>query len=322
MVTLVRLTIALSLSLVLVACSGTQEKPASDDVAVKLRRVDIDLERASFDAVDLKIIAIVENGTSGDVQVSGGEGQLTLAGPPEALGGEGASDDEAEADDDDDAEQADDDDEDASDDEADGVDTSGIVTGEWVSGTAPSGSAVAFQTTEVPIRVTLKLPDEPGALERLTSWGRMAVEVKGTLMVNGKAHTFGGVREVATPALPKPVLEEAQVASVDAGEKGVAFFRVGIDNPNVFDIKVDSFAWGVTVGGKELRPVPEGAWENVPASSVASFEDSINLDTETYGPEVKKLLRQPTVPYVVEGRMIVKGIEREFRFEGDMEFAR
>lgn len=341
MVTLARLTIALALSLVLAACSGTQEKASSGDVEVKLRRVDLDLEKASFDTVDLLIVAIVENGTSSDVQVAGGEGQLMLAGRAKVLDdGQAASASEDDAADDesapeeDEAAEEEEEEEEAEDEESedaeravdsemdDEVDTSGIVTGDWVNGTAPSGKAVAFQTTEVPIRVTLKLPDDSDALERLTSWGRMAVEVKGTLQVNGKTHTFGGVREVATPVLPKPVLEEAQVASVDEGEKGVAFFRVGIDNPNVFDIKVDSFAWGVTVGGKELRPVPEGSWENVPASSVASFEDSINLDTETYGPEVKKLLRQPTVPYVIEGRMVVKGIEKEFRFEGDMEFAR
>ena len=56
--------------------------------------------------------------------------------------------------------------------------------------------------------------------------------------------------------------------------------------------------------------------------ALIGFEDSVNLNEETYGPEVRKLLQQPTVPYVVEGRMVVKGIEREFRFEGDMEFAR
>lgn len=304
MVTLIRLTttltITLSLVLGLAACTSTQEKPTTDNVEVKLRRVDIDLEKASFDAMDLLIVAIVENGESSDLEVSGGEAQLTIAGPPMAASGEDPDEEGAEG----------------------GVDTSGIVTGEWVRGRAPSGKAVALQTTEVPIRVTLKLPEEPSALERLVSWGRMTVEVKGTLTVNGQEHTFGGVREVATPELPKPVLQEAQVASLDLGEKGVAFFRVGIDNPNVFEVRVDSFAWGVTVGEKEMRPVPEGSWENVPPSSVASFEESINLDTETYGPEVKQLLRQPSVPYVVEGRMVVKGIEREFRFEGEMAFAR
>lgn len=316
MVTLIRLTTTLTLSLSLLlglsACSGAQEKPtATDDVDVKLRRVDLDLAKASFDAVDLVIVALVENGSGGDVEVSGGEAQLKLAGPPESLGG---VDEDDEGDDEDESDEGESDE--------GGVDTSGIVTGQWVRGRASSQVVAPARPTEVPIRVTLKLPEDPDALERLTSWGRMTVEVKGELTVNGQALTFGGLREVATPTLPTPVLQEAQVASLDQGERGVAFFRVGIDNPNVFDIRVDSFAWGVTVGGKELKPMPEGAWENVPASSVASFEDSLNLDVESYGPEVKKLLRQPSVPYVVEGRMVVKGIEKPFRFEGEMEFAR
>ncbi len=336
MLTLARLTVALVASFTLLACPGAQQKESSGEVEVKLRRVDVDLDKAGFDTVDLLIIAIVENGSSGDVRVSGGEGKLTLAGKAKPLVDGVSESDRAGEDGDGDDERAGDegvseDEDDGEDQEAptmreepseDDVDTSGIVTGEWVTGTAPSGEAVAFQTTEVPIRVTLKLPDDPEALERFTSWGRMALDVEGTLTIGGKAYTFGGRREVATPVLPKPVLEEAQIASVDEGVMGVAYFRVGIDNPNVFEIKVDEFAWGVTVGGKELRKVPEGSWENVPASSIASFEDSVNLNEETYGPEVRKLLQQTTVPYVVEGKMVVKGIEREFRFEGDMEFAR
>lgn len=329
MMTTSRLALALVAALSLTACPGAQQKESSGNVEVKLRRVDVDLTRAGFDTVDLLIVAIVENGTSSDLQVTGGDAQLMLAGKAEHLedetdDGEGedeAADDEEEAtgevaslDEDDDGDEGEDDEDDA--------DTTGIVTGDWVKGTAPSGTATAFQTTEVPIRVTLPLPTDPDALERLMSWGRMSLDVKGQLTIAGKPNTFGGEREVATPTLPKPILEEAQVASVDEGEKGVAYFRVGIDNPNVFDIKVDEFAWGVTVGGKEMRKLGKSRWENVPASSIASFEDSVNLTTESYGPEVKKLLRETSVPYVVEGKMTVKGIEREFRFEGDMEFAR
>lgn len=305
-----RLGVSLCASLWLLACPAAQQKDSGEEVQVKLRRIDV--ETASFDTMDLLVIAVVENAGSSDVKVDGGEAQLMLAGRARDL--------------DDDDERADDDDDEGYDDEEgyeeDDDDVSGIVTDEWVKGTTSGASAPAFRQTEVPIRMTLPLPSDGDAFERLTSWERMALEVKGSLEVNGARHTFGGSREVATPSLPTAVLEEAQVASLDEGEKGVAFFRVGIDNPNVFDIKVDRFTWGARVGEKQLREMPEGSWEEVPPSSVASFEDSVQLNEETYGPEVKKLLKHNSVPYVVEGVLEVKGIERPFRFEGEMEFAR
>jgi LEA14-like dessication related protein len=287
--------------LLLLACPASQQKETAEGVQVKLRRVDV--ETASFDRMDLVVIAVVENAGSADVSVLGGDAQLSLLGRARPDGDDG---------------QAVDDDEE----EDDGDDTRGILTGQWVKGTAKTRKAAAFRQTEVPIRLSLPLPKDTDAFERFSAWERMSLDVKGALEVGGSRYTFGGTREVATPILPTAVLEEAQVASLDAGDKGVAFFRVGIDNPNVFQIKVDRFSWGVTIGGKELRPVADGSSEEVPPSSVSSFEDSVQLNEETFGPEVKKLLRQPRVPYVIDGFLEVKGVSRPFRFEGEMEFAR
>jgi LEA14-like dessication related protein len=319
---------ALLSSLLLAACASTQDKDASGEVGVKLRRVDI--TTATFDAMELSIVVLVQNGTNADVGVGGGEGSLKIVGPAEdeegdegdvdaeAEGGEAADDEDGE---DEDEEEGDDDDEDE-DDADEGADTSGIVTDEWFSGKAAGGSCAAFSECEITIPVTLPLPKDSEALERLLEWQRMTVETKGTLKIGQSSETWGGPREIATPLLPKPILEEAQIASVDEGVKGTAFFKLGIDNPNVFQVKVDGFTWGVTVGGKVMREPGEASWENVPASSVASFEDSVQLDEETFGKEVRKLLSEPSVSYVIEGRMEVRGIAREFRFEGEMEFAR
>jgi LEA14-like dessication related protein len=330
--TLQTVVIALTAGLVFAGCASTQEKDASGEVEVKLRRVEV--VDASFDHMDLKIVVAVVNGGNTPVSISGGEASLAIAGKgsPLELEDESAGDapEEASAEESDDEEldedeDLDDDDEDLDDedDEDDGdADTSGIVDGTKVTGKAAGITAASYETTEVEFAVRLPLPTDPEAFEELLSWGNMEVDVEGTLTLDGHSETFGGRREVHTPAVPTVKLDEAQIASVDAGRKGTAFFAIGIDNPNVFEIKVDKIAWGVSVGGKVMREPGEGAWETVPPSSVNSLSDNIELDEETYGKEVKELLGQPTVPYVIEGFMEVKGLRKEFRFEGEMEFAR
>jgi LEA14-like dessication related protein len=186
----------------------------------------------------------------------------------------------------------------------------------------PTGTLAAQQRTEIPVQVSLPLPTAPDALARLLAWLRMTVEVEGGIVAEGTRIPFAGTREVATPRLPRVVVQEAQVASVDRGQKGVAFFSLGLDNPNSFDIVVDKFAWGARVGDKELLPVGEGSVERVPPSSVATFEDTLQLNPETYGKGVRKLLRQARVPYRLEGFVEIRGIHQPFEFEGEMEFAR
>ncbi|MFZ9889243.1 MAG: LEA type 2 family protein [Myxococcota bacterium] len=299
--------IALSVLLLPLACSTAQVASSSTEAQAKLRRVDTDFTRASFESIDLLVVVAVENASRSTLLVEGGDARLTLLGPADTnpeldvdVGGEGDDDEE----------------------ESDEATYPGIVTGKPLTGRALPTEIPPGSTVEVPVRITMALPSDPSDLETFLSWQRGEVEVEGALRAGATRLSFGGTREIATPVLPRPVLQEAQVASIDAGDKGAVFFRVGIDNPNVFDVKVDAFTWGVTVGGKQLRDLEEGEWEQVPASSVASFEDTVNLNVESYGPEVKALLRQARVPYVVEGKMVIRGVERDFRFEGEMAFAR
>lgn len=300
-------------------CSGAQTK-AEDEVPVevKLRRVEV--MDASFERMALKVIVAAANPSSADRPLTGGDASLAIAGrgrPVEdpTMDAEETADGEA----DDRGEQAEDE---AAEAEAGAEDESGIVTGARFSGAAPGGLLAAFKETEVPILVEVSLPEEPGALERLLAWNRMVVDVEGTLQLGGRVETFAGQREVAMPVLPKVVLQEAQVASIDRGQKGAVFFSVGIENPNTFPIRLDRFAWTATVGGKELRVPGEGSSEAVPPSSVANFEDTVQLNEETFGPEVRKLLGQPRVPYRIDGHYEVRGIRRVFSFDGEMEFAR
>lgn len=302
-----RVLAAASVLVVLASCASSQ-KVETGEVNVKLRRVAV--ADADYDKVVLNVVAVVENGTSQDVQVSAGqativvEGEATDAAPG---GAEEADGDEAEA-------------EGAPDEAAPGS-ASDVFPGTF-SGKGGGGTAVAFKQSEVVIPVTLELPDDPAALEQVLAWKKAKLRVKGSLQVGLREATFGGAREMVPPRLPAVVLKEAQVASQDEGKNGAAFFKLGLDNKNPFDVEVDRFAWSVSVGGKELRPLGEGEREQVPASSVVELDENLELDEQVYGPALKQLLKQPTVPYVIDGFLEVKGMKKPFRFEGEMQFAR
>jgi hypothetical protein len=46
------------------------------------------------------------------------------------------------------------------------------------------------------------------------------------------------------------------------------------------------------------------------------------VNEAAFGKDLNKILKANTVPYVIEGTVEVRGIEKKFRFAGDMKFAR
>lgn len=301
------------------ACASTPSAaPELPPLEAKLRRIEV--AESSFSSMRLKLLLSVDNPGSAARTLSGGEFSVTVVGPgerPDARADEGdapmpgggsepppaeAREDEALA-------------------SSDEAVIAALAEGRW-AGAPAAGTLPAGQRAEVPVWVTLELPDDPALLARLLSWRTMTLSVEGTLAVDGVEEPVRGQREVATPRLPRAQLREAQLASIDRGQKGVAFFALGIDNPNAFELPIEGLSWSVEVGGKSLWQTPDGIAEKIPASSVANFEESIELSTDTYGKELKQLLRQTLVPYVVAGHFEVRGVRQHFRFAGEMEFAR
>ena len=125
-------------------------------------------------------------------------------------------------------------------------------------------------------------------------------------MIGGTSFTYGGERELGLPVLPEVVAHNPQVASTDGGKNGVAFFQVLIKNPNTFPMKVDKFAWGASLAGKELREVGQGGPEEIPPSSDLELDDEIPLTSESFGPNLRKVLRQHLIPYRVKGFWNIK----------------
>jgi LEA14-like dessication related protein len=296
--------------LVLAACSGAQVKPSSGEVNVTLRRIDV--VSADYDKMKLNIIVAIQNDTSSDVEANA-EVAIALAGQATGDADE-AADDKKPADD----PKA------VPEDEAPKAGSSDVVDTTKHTGSG-GGKAAAFNTSELPITIELPLPSDPAKLETVLGWQKMLVSVDGTVHVGFATKKLSGTREVAPPHLPEVRLKEAQVASVDNGTAGTGFFTVLLDNKNPFPVTIDKMTWTITIKDKQIMPSTGQTsvdHDSVPASAVSEYSDEVLINEAAFGKELAKILKSPTVPYVIDGTVEVRGIEKKFHFNGDMKFAR
>ncbi len=291
------LLVVAALVAVCVACPGAQVKDgsASGEVNVVLRRIDV--VKAGWDKMDLKIIVAIENGTDSEVDVS--------ADANIALVGEGKDSEE--------------DGDDENSDEEGSSDAPAAMGGKRFSG-AGRGRAAANNVSELPIFVTLGLPDDPETLEQVLGWNKARVHVAGKVKIGMSELTLGGERDVATPKLPKFKLKSAQVAKVDGGTAGEAFITLLLENPNSFEVSVENVSWRVLIADKELRTKEDGG-TSVPASSVEEYNISIPLDESAFpAKELKALLKKPSISYRVDASFIARGLKGSEIFSGDARF--
>lgn len=281
-----------ALAVALCACTGTQDTGPSGEVQVTVRRIDV--LKADFSAMKVAVVLAVENGTSADVEVSA-DGSIAILGEAkDAEGGEGASD------------------------------AAPALAGERHSGRG-KGVAGAHNTSELLIPIDLPLPSDPALLDTVLGWQKMAVQIEGSARVGTKEFPIGGQRELAPPHLPEVKLKEAQVASENDGQSGAGFFTVLLDNKNPFPVTVDKLSFTISIKDKVLQPNTgntEVTSDEVPGSAVAEYQVEVLINEAAFGKDLRALLKQPTVPYVVEGTVNVRGIEKPFKFSGDMKFAR
>lgn len=302
----------LALGVTFAACPGAQVKDGpSGEIDVVLRRVDV--VKAGYDKLEVRVIVAVNNGTSSDVDV---EASADLA-----LVGQGSADDDGEGGGaEGDVEKEEGADEEAAVEEEAPAPASGL-DGARHKGTG-RGTAVAYNTSELPITITLPLPSDPAVLEQVLSWKKARVHIAGKVKAGFLERTIAGERDVATPQLPEFKLKSAQVAKVDDGTAGEGFFTFLMDNRNSFDVVVDKISWKISINGKELQVKEEGDTK-LPASAVEEYTESVPLTDKSFpAKELKTMLKQPSVSYNVDASFEVRGIKKDVTFKGDMQFPR
>jgi hypothetical protein len=304
----------------LAACPGAQVKPPIPlgDVDVVVRRIDV--VKGGYDKLEVAVVLAVTNGTATDLDVGAeldialvGEGSTSDDGAAdEGAADEGAADDGA-------ADQAD----------AKGdaeVGSTAAAPAEAVGGSRASGRAggvaKAQNTSELLVPVTLPLPADVEVLERVLGWSRARVGVQGKVRIGLVERAIGGERDLATPRLPELRLKNPQVARADEGAGGEAFITLLVDNKNTFAVTIDKLSWDIAIAGKSLRTKEDGTTQLQP-SSVEEYSESIVIDENAFpAKELKALLKKPSVPYVITGSIEVRGIRRDFHFNGEMQFPR
>jgi LEA14-like dessication related protein len=309
---------------VAVACAGTPVRPPVPlgDVDVVLRRIDI--VKGGYDQLEVQVVLAIGNGTATDLDVAADldialVGQGSAEGDGDGGGAESGTD--AETGSGDQAGDGSTGDGAPSDGEDPLVTPSNGLDGSRHAGRA-GGTAPAQNTSELLVPVTLPLPSDADVLERVLGWPRARVHVRGKVRIGLLERTIAGERDLATPKLPELRLKNPQLARADDGAAGEAFITLLLDNKNTFAVTVDKLAWDIAIAGKTLRTKEDGSTQLQP-SAVEEYNESIVIDASAFpAKELKALLKKPAVPYVITGSVEVRGIRRDFRFDGEMQFPR
>jgi hypothetical protein len=148
----------------------------------------------------------------------------------------------------------------------------------------------------------------------------VALRGKATVSRAGQASTvleFAKSREVRVPRLPHVKMHELDAARYGADEASATFF-LGVDNPNPFPVKLLGLDYKVSIGGKQMADGTRGSGEKVAASSTGVFEVQVPVNKETFGPDVAKLIKTLTLPYVVTGSIRGDLLDEPYELKGDI----
>ncbi len=152
--------------------------------------------------------------------------------------------------------------------------------------------------------------------------GSLLAALRGTLQVRqgGKPFTveFARSHEVRVPRLPHVKFQELEAGRFSDEEASVTF-HIGVNNPNPFEIRVDSIKYEVNIAGKKIAEGTIGKGERVSPASTGVFDLEVKVDADTHGAaEIKKLIKSKVLPYTITGEMAAELFAETFEFKGDI----
>ena len=179
---------------------------------------------------------------------------------------------------------------------------------------APGAFAVEHKGKYVANADELKAMDAKG--------GSLLVALRGKATFNGPSGDvsidFAHSREMRVPRLPHAVFQEVE-AGRSAEDEAVITFRVGVRNPNPFEVVVTAIDYNVTVAGKKVAEGTIGKGERVTPASTGVFDLEAKVSAETHGDaEVRKLIKSRVLPYVITGQMKADLFAEPFEFKGNI----
>ena len=134
--------------------------------------------------------------------------------------------------------------------------------------------------------------------------GSLLAALRGTLFIrrSGKARElqFARSREVRTPRLPSVKLQEIDAGRYSERQVNVRL-GLGVVNPNPFPLAVSALDYRAHVAGKEVSQGTLTRADTIDPSSTGVFEITFDVDEQSHGPEVTKLIKSLEIPWSVAG---------------------
>ncbi|MFO0724888.1 MAG: hypothetical protein U1E65_14000 [Myxococcota bacterium] len=192
-------------------------------------------------------------------------------------------------------------------------------------GTATSGQSIqAQQKAELKFRQTLPLPAEAEAYKAVFEKETIPIGLKGVVKLgDGTKLDFERDAEVAVPALPRFIVNDAQAARYGSDGVDVAIF-LRLVNDNVFPLLISSADYTVYVNDKKVRSETCAVGTRVLAGSAEEYEVSKTIGgkgTDFSAAEVKDILSKGQLHYRVEGKIELARITIPFQFDGTIQLA-
>ena len=154
-----------------------------------------------------------------------------------------------------------------------------------------------------------------------TRGGSLLCALRGKLFVKGAAKTtevpFARSREVRVPRLPHVKFQELEAGRYSDDETGVTF-HIGVVNPNPFEVKISSLKYKILIADKPVAESEVGKGDRVSPSSTGVFDLEAKANVETHGPEIVKLIKARTLPYVITGELNAELFSETFEFKGNL----
>jgi LEA14-like dessication related protein len=161
--------------------------------------------------------------------------------------------------------------------------------------------------------------DELKAMD--TRGGSLLCALRGKLIVKGPGRTdevpFARSRDVRVPRLPHAKFQEFEAGRYSEDEAGVTF-HIGVNNPNPFEVKVTSIKYTVSIADKQVAEGEIGKGDKISPSSTGVFDIEAKITADSHGPDVKKLIKTRTLPYVIKGELAAELFSEAFEFKGNL----
>lgn len=192
-----------------------------------------------------------------------------------------------------------------------------------VSGTAESGAEVGpGQSAELRFKQSVPFPADEAAYRAILERQEIPVNLNGTLtLADGEEIAFERVSSVATPTLPKMIINDIQAARY--GREGVdvtMFLR--LVNENMFAVLIEGATYTVTIQDKEVRSEQAGVGVRLVGGAAQEFPVSVVMDEKRFDKDtMKRILSAGRISYKVEGNIELKRLTIPFQYEGEIQLA-